>query len=77
MKHKSFTLQQKIELYEFKQKNPRESYDGIAKIFGAKWERTIERSSVYKICKRLKLDKEKSSKFATCDLVRRRIHVLL
>ena len=34
IKHKSFTLQQKVELYEFKQKTLK-----IAEIFGSKWDK--------------------------------------
>ena len=37
MNYISFTLKQKIELYEFKERNPKESYANIGKIFGATW----------------------------------------
>ena len=56
MKNASFTLKQQIELFEFKEKNPKESYANIGKIFGAKWGKDIGRVTVYQICKRIGLD---------------------
>ena len=56
MNYISFTLKQKIELYEFKERNPKESYANIGKIFGAKWGKPLGRVTVYKICKRIGLD---------------------
>ena len=75
MKNASFTLKQQIELFEFKEKNPKESYANIGKIFGAKWGKDIGRVTVYQICKRIGLDqgcklefKNRSFKENYCNL---------
>ena len=73
MKHKNFTLQQKNEIYNFKQKNPKKSNGEIGKIFGDKYGREIGRVAVYKICKQSTLEKETNGKLATCDMNRRQI----
>ena len=73
MKHKNFTLQQKNEIYDFKQKNPKQSYSEIGKIFGDRYGREICRATVHKICKQITQEKETNGKLATCDMNRRQI----
>ena len=72
-KHKNFTLQQKNEIYDFKQKNPKQSYSEIGKIFGDRYGREICRATVHKICKQITQEKETNGKLATCDMNRRQI----
>ena len=73
MKYKNFTLQQKNEIYDFKQKNPKQSYSEIGKIFGEKYGREIGRVAVFKICKQITQEKETNGQLATCDMSRRQI----
>ena len=58
-KYKFLTLEERLSIFEHREKNPKDSFEKIAKIFSEKLEKHITRVTVYKTCTRIK---EKNSK---------------
>lgn len=66
-KRSSFTLAEKIELFDFKRNNPKQSYDTIGKIFTEKWGKPLSRQSAARIFSQIQSEKETGIDFTTSD----------
>ena len=58
-KYKFLTLEERLSIFEHREKNPKDSFEKIAKIFSEKLEKHITRVTVYKTCTRIKEENSK------------------
>ena len=58
-KDKFLTLEERISIFEHWEKNPKDSFEKIAKIFFKKLEKNINRVTVYRTYTRIKEEKSK------------------
>ena len=67
------SLQEKLEIYEYRQRNPAISFNNMAKFFSEKWDKKISKTAVYASYTLIKGEKAKGTKFETSDMGRFRI----
>ena len=58
-KYKLLTLEERISIFEHREKNPKDSFEKIAKIFSEKLEKNINRVTVYRTYTQIKAEKSK------------------
>ena len=58
-KYKFLTLEERLSIFEHREKNPKDSFKKIARIFSDKLEKNITRVTVYRTYTQIKEDKSK------------------
>ena len=69
---KTYTLAKKLEVFDFKEKNSKVSYNKIAKIFTEKWGHPLSRGLIRKFCLTVERAKSSNVELVTSDMDRRR-----
>ena len=73
LRRNNFTLAEKLEVFEFKRKNPKESNNKIAKIFTEKWDKPLNREHVRLFCRKIESEKRSNVEFGASDMTRRKL----
>jgi signal recognition particle GTPase len=73
-KRNHYSIEEKLQIYDFKQKNPKESFDKIAKIFQETWGKPMTKQHVHQIYTKIVNEKKYNVEFGRSDMNRRRLH---
>ena len=67
-KRNHYSIEQKLQIYDFKEKNPKESYEKIAKIFQEKWGKPMTKQHVHQIYTKIVNEKKYNVEFGRSDM---------